>query len=88
MLRVERTAQLFRIRTLIAFACLAAGPVTAGLATASHAGHRNDTQGGLFGASTYSALNHTMASLRLIAPLLLTIVVAPLVTAIGSADRD
>ncbi|GLY92551.1 hypothetical protein [Actinoallomurus iriomotensis] len=66
MLRVELTTQLFRIRTLIAVACLAAGPVTAGLATASHAGHRNDTQGGLFGASTYSALNHTMA--RNVAP--------------------
>ena len=88
MLRVELTTQLLRIRTLIALACLAAVPVMAGLATASHAGHRNGTQGGLFGASAYSALNHTMASLQFIAPLLLPIVVALLATAIGSADRD
>jgi ABC-2 type transport system permease protein len=88
MLRVELTTQLLRIRTLIALACLAAVPVLAGLATASHAGHRNGGQGGLFGASTYSALNHTMASLEFIAPLLLPIVVALLACAIGSADRD
>jgi ABC-2 type transport system permease protein len=88
MLRVELTTQLLRIRTLIALACLAAVPVVAGLATASNAGHRNGDQGGLFGAATYSALNHTMASLQFIAPLLLPIVVALLATAIGSSDRD
>jgi ABC-2 type transport system permease protein len=88
MLRIELTTQLLRIRTLVALACLAAVPVMAGLTTASHAGHRNDTQGGLFGAATYSALNHTMASLQFIAPLLLPIVIALLATAIGSADRD
>jgi ABC-type transport system involved in multi-copper enzyme maturation permease subunit len=88
MLRVELTIQLLRFRTLVALACLAAVPVVAGLATASHAGHRNGDQGGLFGASTYSALNHTMASLQFIAPLLLPIVVALLAGAIGSADRD
>lgn len=88
MLRVELTSQLLRTRTLIAFACLAAVPFLAGLATASHAGHRNGSQGGLFGASPYSALNHTMASLQFIAPLLLPIMVALLASAIGSADRD
>jgi ABC-2 type transport system permease protein len=88
MLRVELTTQLVRIRTLIALACLAAVPVLSGLATASNAGHRNGTQSGLFGAGTYSALNHTMAGLEFIAPLLLPIAVAMLATAIGSADRD
>lgn len=88
MLRVELSTQLFRIRTLIALACLAAVPALAASATASHAGHRNGDQGGLFGASTYSALNHTMASLQFIAPLLLPIVVALLACAIASADRD
>ncbi|MGI5200469.1 ABC transporter permease [Spirillospora sp. CA-108201] len=88
MLRVELSTQLLRIRTLMALACLAAVPALAALATASHAGHRNGDQGGLFGASTYSALNHTMASLQFIAPLLLPIVVALLACAIASADRD
>ena len=88
MLRVELTTQLLRIRTLIALACLTAVPILAALATASDAGHRNGNQGGLFGASTYSALNHTMASLEFIAPLLLPIVVALLAAAIGSSDRD
>src|SRR3954464_3107228 len=88
MLRVELTTQLFRLRTLVALACLAAVPVVAGLATASHAGRRNGAQGGLFGASTYSALNHMMAGLEFIAPLLLPLVVALLACAIGSADRD
>lgn len=88
MLRVELTTQLLRVRTLVALACLAAVPVVAGLATASSAGHRNGAQGGLFGAAPYSALNHTMASLQFIAPLLLPIVVALLATAIASADRD
>jgi ABC-type transport system involved in multi-copper enzyme maturation permease subunit len=88
MLRVELTTQLLRIRTLIALAFLAAVPILAALATASNAGHRNGDQGGLFGASTYSALNHTMASLEFIAPLLLPIVVALLACAVASADRD
>jgi ABC-2 type transport system permease protein len=88
MLRVELTTQLFRLRTLVALACLAAVPVVAGLATASHAGRRNGAQGGLFGASTYSALNHMMAGLEFIEPLLLPLVVALLACAIGSADRD
>ncbi|MGI8879157.1 MAG: ABC transporter permease [Jatrophihabitans sp.] len=88
MLRVELTTQLWRIRTMIALACLAAVPVVAGLATASHAGHRNGTQGGLFGAGTFSALNHTVASLDFIAPLLLPLTVALLASAIGSADRE
>jgi ABC-2 type transport system permease protein len=88
MLRVELTTQLLRIRTLVALACLAAGPVIAGLATAANAGHRNGGQGGLFGASSYSALNHTMASVAFIEPQLLPIVVALLAGAITSADRD
>lgn len=88
MLRVELTTQLLRLRTLVALGCLAAVPVLAGLATAPSAGRRNGTQGGLFGAATYSALNHTMASLQFIAPLLLPIVVALLATTIASADRD
>lgn len=88
MLRVELTTQLLRIRTLVALAFLAAVPILAGFATAPEAGHRNGVQGGLFGASPYSALNHTMASLEFIAPLLLPIVVALLAAAIGSADRD
>jgi ABC-2 type transport system permease protein len=88
MLRVELTTQLLRIRTLIALACLAIVPGVAGLATDSHAGRRNGTQGGLFGASAYSALNHTMACLMFIAPLLLPLVVALVASAIGSADRE
>jgi ABC-2 type transport system permease protein len=88
MLHVELTVQLRRLRTVIALACLAAVPVIAGLATASNAGRRNGNQGGLFGAATYSALNHTMASLEFIAPLLLPIVTALLATAIAAADRD
>jgi ABC-2 type transport system permease protein len=87
MLRVELTTQLLRARTLIALAGLAAVPVIAGLATASHAGHRDGNQGGLFGAATYSALNHTMASLDFTAPLLLPLAVALLASAVGSADR-
>lgn len=88
MLRVELTTQLMRLRTLITLSCLAAVPIAAGLATTSHAGQRNGGQGGLFGASTYSALNHTMASLQFTAPLLLPLAVALIASAIGSADRD
>ena len=88
MLRVELTTQLLRLRTLIALLGLAAVPVAAGLSFASSAGHRNGSQGGLFGASPYSALNHDMAGLEFVGPLLLPIVVALLATAIASADRD
>lgn len=88
MLRVELTTQIARLRTLVAVICLAAIPVLAGFTTASHAGHRNGRNSGLFGAATYSALNHTAASLQFIAPLLLPLVVTLLATAIGSADRD
>lgn len=88
MLRVELTQQLLRLRTMIALLCLAAVPVIAGLTTASTAGRRNGSQGGLFGASTFSALNHAAASLQFIGPLLLPIVVALLASAIGGADRD
>lgn len=88
MLRIELRTQLLRVRTLIALACLAAVPIVAAIATAPHAGGPNGKQGGLFGTATYSAVNHTMASLAFIAPMLLPIVVALLAAAIGSADRD
>jgi ABC-2 type transport system permease protein len=88
VLRFELTTQLLRLRTLIALACLAAVPVAAGASFAKYAGHRNGNQGGLFGASPYSAANHAMASLEFTAPLLLPIVVALLAAAIASADRD
>ncbi len=88
MIRVELQSQLLRLRTLIVLGFLAVLPVVAALATASNAGHRNGTQGGLFGASTYSALNHTVASLEFIGPLLLPLAVALLCTAIGASDRD
>ncbi|PJN31622.1 hypothetical protein CG747_44275 [Streptomyces sp. CB02959] len=88
MLRVELTTQLLRIRTLVVLACLAAVPVMAGLSYASHAGHRNGRQTGLFGASPYSALNHAMASMAFIEPLLLPIMVALPAAAIASSDRE
>jgi ABC-type transport system involved in multi-copper enzyme maturation permease subunit len=88
MLRVELTTQILRLRTLIALGCVAAVPVAAGVATAPSAGTRYNNQDGLFGASTYSALNHAMASLEFTGPLLLPIVVALLAGAIASADRD
>jgi ABC-2 type transport system permease protein len=88
VLGFELTTQLMRLRTVIALAALAAVPVFAGLSFASSAGHRNGDQGGLFGASAYSAVNHMMASLEFIGPLLLPIVVALLAAAIASADRD
>jgi ABC-2 type transport system permease protein len=88
VLRVELTTQVLRIRTLLALAFLAAVPVAAAVSTAPHAGHRDGAQGGLFGASPYSALNHAMACLQFIGPLLLPLVVALLASAIGSADRD
>lgn len=88
MLRFELSTQLWRARTVIALAALAAVPIAAALSFASSAGHRNGTETGLFGASPYSALNHAMASLEFIGPLLLPIVVAMLATAIASADRD
>jgi ABC-type transport system involved in multi-copper enzyme maturation permease subunit len=88
MLAVELKTQILRLRTLIALGCLAAVPIAAGLATASSAGRQYNNQDGLFGASTYSALNHAMASLQFTGPLLLPIVVATLAAAIASADRD
>jgi ABC-2 type transport system permease protein len=88
VLRFELTTQLLRLRTLIALAVLAGVPVAAALSLASSAGHRNGTESGLFGASPYSALNHALAALEFIGPLLLPIVVALLATAIASADRD
>ncbi|MEV6844364.1 ABC transporter permease [Actinoplanes sp. NPDC051411] len=88
MLRFELTTQLYRLRTLIALACLAGVPAAAALPLASSAGHRNGTESGLFGASPYSALNHAMASLQFIGPLVLPIVVALLAATIASADRD
>jgi ABC-2 type transport system permease protein len=88
MCRVELTKQLLRVRSLIALAVLAAVPVAAGLGTASHAGGRDGSQGGLYGASPYSALNHAAASLQFVAPLLLALVVALFGSALGAADRD
>jgi ABC-2 type transport system permease protein len=88
MLRVELRTQILRLRTLIALGCVAAVPIAAGLATASSAGHRYNNQDGLFGAATYSALNHAMAGLQFTGPLLLPIVVAMLAAAVASADRD
>ncbi|MFJ9619442.1 ABC transporter permease [Streptomyces noursei] len=43
---------------------------------------------GLFGASPYSALNHAMASMAFIEPLLLPITVALPAAAIASSDRE
>ncbi|MGI5239926.1 ABC transporter permease [Dactylosporangium sp. CA-139066] len=88
MLRVELTTQILRLRTLIALGGVAAVPIAAGLATASSAGTRHHNQDGLFGASTYSALNHAMASLQFTGPLLLPVVVALLASAVASSDRD
>ncbi|MFB7597173.1 ABC transporter permease [Streptomyces sp. NPDC056160] len=88
MLRVELTTQLLRIRTLLVLACLAAVPVLSGLSYASDAGHRNGRQTGLFGASPYSALNHAMASMAFVEPLLLPIMVALPAAAIASSDRE
>src|SRR5690349_910033 len=77
-----------RLRTMLALLLLAAVPVAAGLSFASAAGHRNGRQDGLFGASPYSALNHTKAGLEFVGPLLLPLVVSLLASAIASADRD
>jgi ABC-2 type transport system permease protein len=88
MLRAELTKQLFRVRSLVALGALAAVPVVAAAITASKAGEQNGHQGGLFGASPYSALNHAAASLQFAAPLLLAVVVALLGSALGAADRD
>jgi len=62
--------------------------VAAGLGTASHAGGPNGAQGGLYGASPFSALNHAAASLQFVAPLLLALVVALFGSALGAADRE
>ncbi|MEU8695527.1 ABC transporter permease [Streptomyces sp. NPDC048665] len=73
---------------LVVLACLAAVPVLSGISYASEAGHRNGRQTGLFGASPYSALNHAMASMAFIEPLLLPIMVALPAAAIASSDRE
>lgn len=88
MLRFELTTQLRRLRSLMALAGLVGVPVAAALPLRSSSGHQNGDQGGLYGASPYSALNHAMAGLAFVGPLLLPIVVALLATAIASADRD
>jgi len=88
VLRVELVKQLLRARSIAALAALAAVPIIAGLATASHAGGRNGNQQGLYGAAPFSALNHAAASLQFVAPLLLALVVALLGSALGAADRD
>jgi ABC-type transport system involved in multi-copper enzyme maturation permease subunit len=88
MLRVELIKQLLRVRSLVALAALAAVPLVAGLSTASHAGSRDGNQGGLYGAATFSALNHVAASLQFVGPLPLALVVALLGSAFGAADRD
>lgn len=88
MLRVELVKQLLRTRSLLALSALAAIPVVFGLGTASKAGGPNGTQGGLYGAAPFSALNHVAASLQFTAPLLLALVVALLGSALGAADRD
>jgi ABC-2 type transport system permease protein len=88
MLRVELTTQLLRVRTLIVLTCLAALPVLSAFSYASEAGHRNGRQTGLFGASPYSALNHAMASMAFIEPLLLPILVALPAAAIAASDRE
>jgi len=88
MLRVELTKQLLRLRSLLALVALAVVPVAAGLGTASHAGGPNGAQGGLYGASPFSALNHAAASLQFVAPLLLALVVALFGSALGAADRE
>jgi ABC-2 type transport system permease protein len=88
MVRVEMSTQLLRLRSLVVLIGLAAIPVIAALATASNAGHSNGDQGGLFGAATYSALNHTVASLAFIEPQLLPIGVALLGAAIAASDHE
>jgi ABC-2 type transport system permease protein len=87
MLRVELIKQLVRIRSLVAFAALAAMPIFFGVATAPEAGGSNGTQTGFYGAAPFSALNHVAASLEF-SPLLLALVVALLGSAFGAADRD
>ena len=78
MLRVELTTQLWRIRTLITLAAVAAIPVASGLGTASYAGHRYGSQGGLYGASPFSARLFRLYSVC--SRLLLPIVCSPTVT--------
>lgn len=88
MLRVELTTQLLRIRTFVVLVCLAAVPVVAALANSPDARHRDGHRTGLFGASTYSALNHAMASMAFVEPLLMPILVALPAAAIASSDRE
>jgi ABC-2 type transport system permease protein len=88
MLRVELVKHLLRWRSLVILAALAAVPLIAGLATAAKAGGPNGSQGGLYGAATFSALNHAAATLAFTAPVLLAVVVALLGSGLGAADRD
>lgn len=88
VLRAELVKQLLRRRSVVILAGLAALPLVAAAATASRAGGRNGTQGGLYGASPFSALNHVAATLEFATPLLLALAVALLGSAIGAADRE
>jgi ABC-type transport system involved in multi-copper enzyme maturation permease subunit len=88
VLRAELSTQLIRLRTLISLAIVAAVPILAAFSYANSAGRRNGTQDGLFGASTYSAMNHAMAGFEFVVPLLLPIIVTVLATAIASGSRD
>lgn len=88
MLHAELVKQLRRWRSIGAFAALAAVPVLAAVLTRGDAGRRNGTEAGLYGAATFSALNHAAASLQFTAPLLLAIVVALFGSALGAADRE
>jgi ABC-type transport system involved in multi-copper enzyme maturation permease subunit len=88
MLHAELVKHLRRWRSIAAFTGLAAVPILAAVLTRADAGKRNGAETGLYGAATFSALNHTAASLQFTAPLLLAIVVALFGSAIGAADRD
>jgi ABC-2 type transport system permease protein len=88
MLHAELVKHLRRWRSIGAFTALAAVPVLAAVLTRGDAGRPNGTEVGLYGAATFSALNHAAASLQFTAPLLLAIVVALLGSAIGAADSE
>jgi ABC-2 type transport system permease protein len=88
MLRSELVKHLARWRSVVILAALAAVPLIAGLATARSAGKANGSQGGLYGAATFSALNHVAATLAFTAPVLLAVAVCLLGSAFGAADKD
>jgi ABC-2 type transport system permease protein len=88
MLHAELVKHLRRWRSIGAFTALAAVPILAAVLTRGDAGKPNGTEVGLYGAATFSALNHAAASLQFTAPLLLAIVVALFGSAIGAADRE